>query len=241
MKNLIICPVGNKLSFDDRFDKDRHWRYSFDDRLYDTLVFAYSDFIPECGTYDMLIHKSGFKWSLSKEWLQNNDYLKYDYIGFMDDDLITDIDNINKSLLLAKENNFSAFQLSLTNDSDVFYPILKNVPTVKYTKTNFIELMGMFIHTSKLDRCIDLWNQYDIYSGWGFDKILCDLIEDDLVVIHSAKMYHPKRSGNYNKSNAFKEMDELVYKIFPNYMKTKYGKDWKFNDSQVEKKIFLEI
>jgi hypothetical protein len=53
-KSLIICPVGNPITFDNRFDKDNHWRYTKEHRYYETLVFAYSDFRPEMDSYDIL-------------------------------------------------------------------------------------------------------------------------------------------------------------------------------------------
>jgi hypothetical protein len=239
MRNLIICPVGNPLTFDDRFDKENHWRYTKDTRNYETLVFAYSDFVPEEGTYDNIIKQKGFKWNLSKEWLKKIDYTEYEYIGFIDDDLITDIQSINYALNLAEEKEMKLFQLSVTQDSDMFWPILINKPGVKYTKTNFIEVMGPFIHTSLIPICQELWDEYDIYSGWGFDKVLCDLTKTDAAVIHAAQMYHPKRFGNYDKSNAFKEMDHLTYEVMPKFMKKKYNEDWKFEESQVEKEMVL--
>ena len=105
MHNLIICPVGNPLTFNDKFDKENHWRYTKENRLYETLVFQYSDFIPEENTYDMLIRKSGQKWFLIKEHLKNINYENYDYIGFLDDDLITDVDNLNTAIKIAQEND----------------------------------------------------------------------------------------------------------------------------------------
>ena len=54
MRSLIITPVGNPLTFDPRFDKKNHWRYTNSDRNYDTLVVAYNDkFSPEEGTYEI--------------------------------------------------------------------------------------------------------------------------------------------------------------------------------------------
>ena len=96
MRNsLIICPVGNPITFHNKFDRENHWRNVNKNRLYETLVFQYSDFKPEPATWDKLIIQKGFKWSLSKEWLKKIDYNKYEYIGFMDDDLVTDMHNMN--------------------------------------------------------------------------------------------------------------------------------------------------
>jgi len=240
-KNLIICPVGNPLTFDDRFDAANHWRYTKNHRLYKTFVIQYGKFVPEENTYDMIAQQSGAKWKLAKDYIKKIDYEKYDFIGFLDDDLIIDIENINLSLQLAKENNFKLFQMSVTQDSDMFWPILVNKPGVKYTKTNFIEVMAPFIHSSLIPICIELWEKYDIESGWGFDKVLCDLTKEDAHVIHSSQMYHPKKPSSYNKSNAFAEMDNLLYNVFPKFMLEKYNEQWSFIEKQYEKEIVLEI
>lgn len=241
MRNLIICPVGNPVTFDSRFDKDNHWRYNKKERLWETTVVQYSEFEPEPNTYDNLIQMRGQKWFLSKQILKSIDYSKYEYIGFWDDDLITDIENLNRALILASERNFKLFQMSVTKDSDMFWPILKNKDGVKYTKTNFNEVMGNFIHTSLLSLCLELWDWYDIQSGWGFDKILCDLTKNDAYVIHCSQMYHPMKKTSYDKSKAFQEMDDLLMNVFPKFMKYKYNEDWVFKESQIEKEIIMEV
>lgn len=241
MNNLIICPVGNPLTFDDKFDKENHWRYTKPNRLYETFVIQYGNFVPEENTYDSLVEQKGFKWSLAKEYLPKLNYQQYDYIGFFDDDLITDIDNLNRAFTVAEQNNLKMFQLSVTPDSDVFYPILRNKLGIKYTTTNFIEVMGPVLHSSLIPICLELWNEYDIYSGWGFDKVLCDLTKEDAAVIHCSQMYHPKKVSSYDKTNAFLEMNTLVNQIFPNFIKYKYNEEWSFKDSQIEKTIIMEV
>jgi hypothetical protein len=240
--NLIICPVGNTLSFDNRFDKENHWRYCHKNRLYETAVFAYSDFLPEPNTCDILIKDKGFKWSLCKKHLEALDYSQYEYIGFLDDDLITDIHNVNLALTIAGQKDLKIFQMSVTQDSDEFFPILRNKPGIKYTKTNFVETMGMFIHTSLIPIVQEFWDRYDIYCGWGFDKVLCDITKTDGAVIHSSQMFHPKKDlSTYNKTEAFKEMDKVLYEITPQFMKDKYNEEWSFVESQYEKEIVMEI
>lgn len=243
MRNLIICPVGNPINFDDKFDKDNHWRFTKENRLYETMVFAYSDFLPEANSYDIMFKQKGFKWSLAKEWFCSGkiDYIEYDYIGFMDDDLITDIDNMNRALLIAEETDSKIFQLSVTQDSDEFFPILRNKPGIKYTKTNFVETMGMFFHSSLMPTVMDFWNRYDIYCGWGFDKVLCDITKTDATVIHKSQMYHPAKPSSYDKSAAFAEMDDVLYRITPQFMRDKYNEEWSFKESQIEKQIIMEI
>jgi hypothetical protein len=242
MRNLIICPVGNPIAFHDKFDKDNHWRFTKENRLYETMVFAYSDYLPETDTYDILHKQKGFKWSLAKEWFCEGkiDYTQYDYIGFMDDDLVTDIENMNRAITIAKETDSKIFQLSVTQDSDEFFPILRNKIDVKYTKTNFVETMGMFFHSSLMPTVMDFWNRYDIYCGWGFDKVLCDITKTDATVVHKSQMYHPSKVSSYIKSDAFIEMDKVLYQITPQFMRDKYNEEWSFKESQIEKTIVME-
>jgi len=240
MHSLIICPVGNPMTFDDRFDKENHWRFCKPNRLWETVVIVYNNFEPEENSYDKLIRQKGSKWELIKNYLKTIDCSKYEYIGFMDDDLITDIDNVNRAIKISTENDLKIFQMSVAKDSDIFWPILVNKPGIKYTKTNFIEVMGPFIHTSLLPLCQELWDQYEIESGWGFDKVLCDLTKTDAAVIHASQMYHPKKVTSYDKTKAFAELDDLTYNVFPKFMKYKYNEDWSFKESQIEKQIIME-
>lgn len=240
-ENLIICPVGVPLNFDDRFDSNNHWRYTKENRLYKTVVFQYSEYFPEENTYDQVIQKTGFKWTIAKEWLKTIDYTQYEYIGFMDDDVVTDIQNMNRAIFLAREKNFKLFQMSMTEDSDCFWRILKHKEQVKYTITNFIEVMGPFIHTSLIPICMELWDAYDIYTGWGFDKVLCDLTKTDAAVIHECQMHHPKRTSTYKRSRGHSEMDDLTYRVMPKFMKERFNEDWTFIERQIEKEIVMEI
>jgi hypothetical protein len=54
-------------------------------------------------------------------------------------------------------------------------------------------------------------------------------------------MYHPKKESSYNKSEAFREMDEVLFKVTPKFMKDKYNESWSFVERQYEKEVILEI
>lgn len=110
MNNLIICPVGNPLSFDDRFNKNEHWRNSKISRNYEILVVKYGDYVPDVDTYDKLIEQKGYKWELAKRILPLLDITKYEYIGFFDDDIITDTD------MLCQCNTFNVWNYMSNQD-----------------------------------------------------------------------------------------------------------------------------
>lgn len=232
MNNLIICPVGNPISFSEHFNAQEHWRYTKQKRNYETTIISYKDpntFLPEDNTYDHIFFEKGQKWNVIKKLLKTIDYTKYEYIGFFDDDLITDIDNINQSLELANDKKIKIFQLSLTPDSEVFHrSVLGNNPNLKYAITTFVEVMGPFIHSSLIPLVLEFWDEYDINSGWGFDMILKDITKTDLAVIHKCQMYHPKKETSYPKDDAIKEMHHVLLNVCSKFMKKKYNEDWRF-------------
>jgi hypothetical protein len=93
--NVIVVPVGIPLNYHDAYDKDNHWRHTKDDRNYSTIAYSYNDCPVEDDSYDILQKDTGFKWEMVKHFLETYDYKDYDYIGFWDDDLVTDIKNVN--------------------------------------------------------------------------------------------------------------------------------------------------
>jgi hypothetical protein len=54
-------------------------------------------------------------------------------------------------------------------------------------------------------------------------------------------MYHPAKPSSYDKSAAFAEMDDVLYRITPQFMRDKYNEEWSFKESQIEKQIVMEI
>jgi len=154
MNNIIFVPVGIPLNFHDAYDKDNHWRYTKDTRNYQTIVYSFNDYhIPE-DTYDILVKDVGFKWDMAKHFLETYDYRDYDYIGFWDDDLVTDIQSINRGLEIAKENDIKIWQLSTIKGADSSHGILHQDLGAKYTLTNFNEGMGVFFHSSMIPKLL---------------------------------------------------------------------------------------
>jgi hypothetical protein len=244
MRNLIICPVGIPITFSEQFDAQEHWRYTKQKRNYETMIICYKDsdvFFPEKNTYDHIFFEKGEKCSLIKNLLKNIDYTKYEYIGFFDDDLITDIDNINGALEFAHNKKLKIFQLSLTSDSEVFHrSVLGNDTNLDYSTTTFIEIMGPFIHSSLIPLVLEFWNEYNINSGWGFDIVLKDITKTDLSVIHRYQMYHPKKESSYSRDDAAQEMRHVLLNVCPKFMKKKYNEDWNFLGENIRVlKLFL--
>lgn len=224
--NLIIVPVGSPV---DKFlnetgypmKLEKHWRWIKNERNYKIIAVQYSDFVPEEGTYDELIVMKGFKWTIAKELQKRINFNEWEYVGFYDDDVILDNYSMNYSFDIAKERNFKAFQISLESGSESQWPSTRRMSGVKYTYTDFIEIMCPVFHKSVIDKFMKLANSYDVFCGWGLDYVLSEYLEIEPAVIHEVTMFHPPRpntGSGYDKSKAFQEMHLLLNDIFPKVM-----------------------
>lgn len=238
MTALIICPVGCDLTFmDDVYDHQNHWRFTdASPRTYETLCVVYNDYTPDEKTYDHLLRMKGHKWQIIKNLVNNNifDFSKYDYIGCVDDDLITDIQSFNTGLELAREKNFKLWQLSMVAGSGIIYNCLKQKSNITYSETNFIEMGSPFFRRDIFLRAIDFFNQLDFTIGWGIDKMFCDVLECSANVVHCASIYHPPtKVSYYDQRDAMAEMNHMIEEVYPKIMREKYGRtDWVFRDKQ---------
>lgn len=236
--NLIITPVGIPLIFEDRFDKENHWRYTDRaERKYETLAVVYNDYVPEPNTYDHILHMKGHKWQIIRELPKMFDFSKYKYIGCIDDDLVTDIQNYNIGFDFAERFNFPFWQLSMVHDSGTRYQCLIQDHECDFSETNFIEMGVPVFRNDLFFKILDFFSSLEIDVAWGVDKIFCDVLQTPGIVVHSASMYHPPnhiKPSYYDQSEAMKEMNNLTYEIFPRIMRDKYNREnWQFVDSQV--------
>ena len=228
-KSLIICPSGNPVPTMDGFDNSKHWRWSGVNQ-YETHLVSYNAFHHDCFSYNYITHMKGMKWAIAKKLLKTFDYSQYEYIGFLDDDLLITRDAINKSLHIASGLEAKIFQLSVDKNSDCSYNILYQNPDLMFSETNFVEVMAPFIHTSILPIIEKFWDKYDINTGWGFDSILCNFVGEKALVIHNHSMIHPKKPvSDYNKASALAESQLALYQIYPQFMKEEYG----IHDAQI--------
>lgn len=225
MDNLIFVPVGIPIKFHDAYDKDNHWRYTKDTRNYKTIVYNYNDFEIEEGTYDIKVKDIGYKWEMAYHFLETYDYRDYNYIGFFDDDLITDIQSINRALEIAEKNNIKIFQLSTIEGSDSSHRILHQDKEVKYTLTNFNEGMGPFFHSSLIPTLLKFFKYHQVKSGYGFDWILSAILKEKCGVIHECSMYHPNKPSSYDVGKANAEMHHIFNEVYPKFMSDLYGEN----------------
>jgi len=233
-KALIICPVGINMVFDDAYDKDNHWRYTKSFRRYETLLVVYNDFVPEPGTYDYIIRKPrSRKWNSLNEICRQFNWQDYDYIGCWDDDYATDIASVNRSIELARQFDFRLFQQSMI--SWTVYPCLEQNKDWVFSETNFTELGVPFYRNDIFRKVLKFFDDYDkegLKTTWGMDKVMCAYLQHTAHIIHevSAKHMRPEVS-TYSKELGFKEMEYVMTKWFPRYMRAR-GIEYIPNDQQ---------
>jgi len=217
--NIIFCPVGTPIAFHDSYDKENHWRFTKDNRRYQVAAYNYNDYKIEEGTYDYLIKDKGYKWEMAKHFLETFDYMDYEYIGFWDDDLVTDIQSINRGLEIASKNEIKIWQLSTIHGSDSTHKILHQEDMLSYSLTNFNEGMGLFLHYSLIPKLLQFYEIHEPKSGYGLDLILSSIMKTECGVIHECSMFHPAKPSHYDKQQAMYEMNLILGKIYPEYMK----------------------
>ena len=233
MKSAIFVPVGIPVyNNPDLYDKDNHWRYTKPERQYETYVYQYKDEIEiEPGTYDYLVKAKGFKWELAYQFLKSIDYTQYEYIGFFDDDMITDIESINHAIDLAREQEVKLFQLSVHPTSEYTHTVVGNDPSKIFTLTNFNEGMGPFVHTSLIPAFLEFYDFHICKSGYGLDLIMSTMLKEKAMIVHDRTMFHPPASfygyvpSYYDRSEAEQEMMYILDEVYPKYMKFKYNED----------------
>jgi len=232
MSNLIICPVGMEMPHDPRWKKEDHWRWTNNDRKYETLLVVYNDFNPEPGSYDHLIRHKGHKWQIMQAVARDIPLGKYSYIGCVDDDLITGYQDFNKGLELAEKFNFQYWQLSMPHDSSLIYRPLFNDPSCDFSETNFIEMGSCFFTEEKFRFLMEFIGHWDLEIAWGIDKTFYDLFQCPAHVVHSGMIHQPFRDSYYDKQKAMDEMNDYLYNKYPSILKQHYGRQSNFADRQ---------
>ena len=242
MRNVIFVPVGIPIGFHPSYDANNHWRITKPTRNYTVVAYTYNEFQPEPDTYDVLVKDKGYKWELAKHFLETFDYTEYDYIGFWDDDLITDIQSINRAIEIATKNDIKLFQLSTIAGSESSHRILHQDLSKSYSITNFNEGMGQFVHSSLIPTILQFFKHHKVESGWGFDLIMSSICKERCGVMHEVSMYHPAKPSYYDKSKAHREMEKILNEVYPNFMRDQYKEDvGTYREPQTEYEFTLKV
>lgn len=231
-KNLIISPIGMPMPHDARWAEENHWRWTKNDRKYETLAVIYNDFEPEPGSYDHILRMKGHKWQIIREVAKVFPIDDYNYIGCVDDDLITDYHSFNSGLSLAEYFDFKYWQLSMPPDSSLIYKCLLNDPSCIFSETNFIEMGSPFFKLDKFKFLMEFISHWNLQIAWGIDKTFYDLFQCPANVVHCAMIHQPIRASYYDKTEAMMEMNDYLNFHYPRILKTVYNRSSNFVDRQ---------
>jgi hypothetical protein len=236
MKNLIIVPVGMEVPTDPKIKDEDHWRWIHNKRNYETLAVCYNDFEPEINSYDYIIEMKGHKWDIMKGLVDWNmfHFDDYEYIGCVDDDLITDYQSFNLGLELANKFKFQYWQLSMPPDSDLhpnYKKVLQQDPNCDFSATNFIEMGSPFFTVKKFKELMEMLYHWDFKIGYGIDTIFFDFFQCAANVVHAATIHQPFRESYYDKTEAMQEMYEFISRKYPEIMWKYYGRKTNVNEN----------
>lgn len=127
----------------------------------------------------------------------------YDHISFLDDDLETDAETINRMFDLCMQYDLDLAQPALTSDSYMgFWGITMVNRSFLLRYTSFVEMMAPIFSQRFLQRCAPSFNEN--ISGWGLDLLWSSWISGPsrMAILDACAVKHARapKSGNLYKT-----------------------------------------
>jgi hypothetical protein len=184
------------------------------------LLFNYSGnniLIPDLPNIDFYINQSTEnKGQVFEEVYQyiKKEQLDFNYIGFIDDDILFSISAFNEMLHIALQQGLNVFQPSIAKDS--YYSHRKFVHQAGYyvTRTDWVEIMAPFYEQILFEACQPYF-KYSI-SGQGIDCYIMPCMQKKYNktktgVVHTAMIKHarPIRTHLRTYSNGLTGVQEM--------------------------------
>ena len=144
-----------------------------------------------------------------------NEKLHFEYVGFIDDDILFSISSFNEMIHVARQHQLHVFQPSIAKDS--FYSHRKFIHQTGYyvTKADWVEIMAPFYEQSLFEACQPYF-QYAI-SGQGIDCYIMPCIQQlagktNTGVVHTTMIKHtrPIRTHLRTYSNGLTGVQEMA-------------------------------
>ena len=185
--NLVFSSVG---------DKNRVNSWLQTDRSFDVCISFFGD-----GDFDnkklvnFFYRHKGFKFANFLKCAEESlDLSNYEFILFVDDDIIISTRDIEQIFSQARRFGLHACQPSLSKKSCRSYKALVHRESVLVEYSNFVEIQCVCLSRHMLELCLPYLPL--IYTGWGLDMILWELLgrpQDKVAILHSIQMTHPYR------------------------------------------------
>ena len=156
---------------------------------------------PDIGEY--IVSQNGTKFTaIFNVWRYTNIFEGYEYILFIDDDLIFKYKSIDEYFNYINKNSLDLSQPSLTTGSYCVWPVLFNKRSKGYRTTNGVEIMMPAFSRN----CLGIMAPYFglSVSGFGLDLLFAKLAEENklrVAVVDAIKATHnsviDQNSGAY--------------------------------------------
>ena len=167
---------------------------------------------------DNAMFRIGQKWENILWFLKNtNEWKKYNYLWFPDEDLRTTVSDIDAFCNLVIKNKLELCQPSLVKNNYVAHQslICKN-STIPIRKNNFIEVQMPCFNKSFINKYLIKFleeNKNMISSAWGIDLWWSSYFKNKLYVIDAIQIEHTKSITSNKLCREQKKYFEKKYKL----------------------------
>ena len=188
-KALVVIRCG---------DASLHPEYVNQHADFDVVLSYFGNDLPYDLTHIQYVHYcKGSKWEGLSAFFQANPSIwqAYDYIWLPDDDLSSDVANINQFLQIAAQERFDLAQPGLTHNSYWSFLITRQVKGLRYRVSNFVEVMAPLFSRSAFAVCVD--TSAENKSGFGLDFLWRTLLKGRKIgIIDQTPVFHTRPVGS---------------------------------------------
>lgn len=188
-KALVVLRCG---------DASLHPEYVNQHADFDVVLSYFGNDLPYDLTHIQYVHYcKGSKWEGLNAFFQANPSIwqAYDYIWLPDDDLSSDVANINQFLQIAAQERFDLAQPGLTHNSYWSFLITRQVKGLRYRVSNFVEVMAPLFSRSAFAVCVDTFAENK--SGFGLDFLWRTLLKGRKIgIIDQTPVFHTRPVGS---------------------------------------------
>jgi len=208
-KNLVIAVVGNESI---------HELWIKENRNYDVVLICYEDDVYNRmkGTKGIkVLRKNGFKFPLTKWYIETRNVDKYERFLFLDHDIAVSTDEINTCFELQKEFKVEIGHPAINPKNNPNRVLMQN-PDASLTWVNWVELMAVFMTKEALAKTMPYFDENN--TGYGYPDLWYQLLNIEFAKFDKVEIIHtrPINTGNsiYKANNqtvneAKKDMIEL--------------------------------
>lgn len=211
-KNVIILCAG---------DNSLHKNWLGDKQDFDLIIIYYGNSDEIVKEYQkhakLVLMNKGQKWHLIYNFVKEykNTLKDYDFFWFPDDDLDTNVNDLNKFFEINTKFKLWLSQPSLTGY--VSYEIERPIPDSILRFTNFVEIICPAMDRITLARLVDYFNINE--SGWGLDYLWPKILSyptNKIAIVDAITVEHTKQiGGDYTRFK--KEPIEELKEVFAKY------------------------